>query len=132
MREADSFYNFENLIYQESLRDRKEKLFLTSGRLFMEIGTKGDNKGVDVDLVKESEFLEEYQGVFVYSYHTHIKKIHLDGYPEPPSFSDFYADQKFRKRALEKRKRIISRVLEIWSRKESDLRFLGVNEVFCH
>ena len=112
MRKADSFYHFERLIYQESLREGKEKLFLTNGRLFMEIGINGTRGGTDVDLAKESEFLEKYPGIFVYSYHTHIKDVYSNGYPNPPSLDDFCEDKIFRERAREKGKRIISRVLE--------------------
>ena len=84
MKEIDSLYHLERLIYRESLTSRKEKLFLTNGRLFMEIGTNGDSKGVYVNIAKETEFLERYKGIFVYSYHTHIKNAHLTEYPEPP------------------------------------------------
>jgi len=117
MRKTDSFYDFERLIYQESIMKWKEKIFLTNGRLFMEVGINGTSEGVNVNLEKESEFLEEYQGIFIYSYHTHIKNIHLNGYPKPPSFDDFCADKSFRKRAKKKKKRIISRIIEkngIW------------------
>ena len=112
MREIDSFHHFERLIYQESWMDGKEKLFLTNGRLFMEIGTNGDNEGVYVDIAKETEFLDKYQGIFVYSYHTHIKNVRLNRCPQPPSFDDFCVDKRFRERAKKRGKRIVSRILE--------------------
>jgi len=130
MRKADSFYHFERLIYQESLREGKEKLFLTNGRLFVEIGINGTRGGIDVDLTKESKFLEKYSGIFVYSYHTHIKDVHLDGYPTPPTLDDFCADRRFRERAKEKGKRIVSRVLEkngVWQSSDTSKLSLPIN-----
>jgi len=117
MREADSFCDFEELAYAESLSKWEEKLFLTNGRIFMEVGRNGHEGGVYADLKKESYFLEHYNGIFVYSYHTHIQKRHLRTCPEPPSFEDFRADHRFRKRAAKRGRKVISRIIEkngIW------------------
>ncbi|MBR9705991.1 hypothetical protein GOV14_03085 [Candidatus Pacearchaeota archaeon] len=124
MRKTDSFYSFEELIYQESLRQGKEKLFLTNGRFFMDIGINGNSKGIDIDLEKESEFLEQSHGIFVYSYHTHITKSYLKEHPEPPSFSDFCSERCFRERAKKKGKKIVSRVIEkngVWQYSHNSL-----------
>ena len=106
MRKIDSLRLFEKVIYNESLVAQKEKLFLTNGRLFTETGTNGNYDGVNVNFKKEDEFLKRYPGVFIYSYHTHIKNAHLNDLPTPPSFDDFCAERRLRERAIKKGKEL--------------------------
>jgi len=117
MRKAQSFQDLEELAYEESLKEGKEKLFLTNGRLFLETGKNGKEDKVNIDSEKESYFLNSCPGVFIYSYHTHITGYDMQNKPEPPRFQDFCSDSAFRKRAAQKGRRIISRVIEkngIW------------------
>ncbi len=137
IKETSSFSEFEKFIYLESLRARRERLFLTTGRVYAEIGINGTADGVDADLKMEDEFLKQCTGLFVYAYHTHISNAYIDNRPVPPSWEDFSSDNMFRIRAKDKGKRVVSRVVEkngIWqySYNLKVLPPINLNEMVSH